>query len=82
MYWVATPSMETCRFVKSEIRLFAIPTSTKPVVPDGPVTVKLSWLLVESNKSADTVEFEVTENTFWFEYDANARVIIWLVPLM
>ena len=66
----------------SVIRLFATPTSTKPVVPDVPFTTKLSSLVAELKDNADTVEFEVTENTFWSEYGADAKETILLVPLI
>ena len=46
-------------------KLLAIVVSTKPVVPVGPVTVKLSTLLVELKASADKVEFDITEKTYW-----------------
>jgi len=40
-------------------------TSTYPVVPEGPLTLKLNSLLVELKESIVIVEFEVTEKTFW-----------------
>ncbi|MCJ7763496.1 hypothetical protein MUP38_08600 [Candidatus Bathyarchaeota archaeon] len=39
-------------------------TSTYPVVPEEPVTVKPSSWLVELNAKLDTVEFDETEKTF------------------
>ena len=65
-----------------EIKLLAIPTSTKPNVPDGPATLKLSLLLVELKASAEIVEFEITENTFCSAYGANAKLNIVLAALV
>ena len=65
-----------------EIKLLAMPTSTKPNVPDGPVTMKLSLLLVELKASVETVEFEITENTFCSAYGANAKLTIVLAALV
>ena len=67
VYEVSEPSTYNRIVPESEIKLFAIPTSTKPVVPVGPATVKFSRAPTESNDNAVTVEFEVTENTFKFE---------------
>lgn len=39
---------------------------TYPVVPEVPLVLKLSWLLVESKESADIVEFDVTEKKSYF----------------
>ena len=59
----------------SATRFLAIATSTKPVVPDGPETVKLSSLLVELKANADSVEFEDTEKTYWSLNDVTERVL-------
>lgn len=60
---------------------FAMPTSTKPVVLLGPVTLKLSWLLVELKANSVTVELEITENTFCWAYGADAKLIVLLAWL-
>ena len=46
-------------------RLLAICISTKPVVPDGPLTVKLRVFVDESKTRAETVELDETANTYW-----------------
>ena len=46
-------------------KLLDIATLAKPVVPVSPVTVKLNSRLSELKASADNVEFDDTENTFW-----------------
>ena len=64
------------------IKFFAMPISTMPMVPDGPDTVKLNSLLVELKASADTVEFDVTENTFCSAYGVDAKLTILLDSLI
>ena len=39
-------------------------TLTYPVVPEGPVTVKLSSRVVELKAKLDTVELDAAEKTF------------------
>ena len=52
-----------------------------PTVPAGPETVKLRRSLPESKDNAETVEFEITEKTPWFDKDVDASVTVRLVSL-
>ena len=54
-------------------------TSTYPIVPEEPVTLKLNSLLVESKDSPDRVEFEVTEKTLCSSKGVTAKLIIVLL---
>ena len=54
-------------------------TSVIPCVPDGPLTAKLSSLFPELKLKLETVEFELTENTFWEEYGVETNAIVLVV---
>ena len=65
------------------MRDLAMYAFTYPVVPEGPLTVKLSSLFVELNVKSVTVEFDATEKTscvFWKVNGAAARVTAVLCP--
>lgn len=46
----------------SSIIVFAKVTFVQPVVPEGPLTVKLNILLVELKANSEIVELEIIEN--------------------
>lgn len=76
------PSRRTFKPLMSFNSDFGMVTLTWPVVPEAPVTVKLSSLLVELKANADTVEFEFNENTVWSEAGVNAKLVVVLAAFM
>ncbi len=74
MYCAELPSRYTCKSLMSAISVFPITTSVYPVVPVGPLTVKLSSLAVELKARSEMVELEITENTEFSSAEMTASV--------
>lgn len=64
----------------SATRVLAIVTFVNPVVPEGPVAVKLNSWLVELNASAEIVELDATEKTYLSLYGMMLNVVFWFAP--
>jgi hypothetical protein len=62
------PLKYTLRSAIFAARVFVKVTRAKPVVPEGPVAVKLSCKLVELNVSAEIVELDSTEKMYMSPY--------------